>query len=88
MTPIQFHDHIGVIKADAHSIRATTEKGACETFRVILESWAIVGNDDRRAFCIVLLDVDVNFSSGFDLFVRPAHLQPVEGIVEKIVQCT
>jgi hypothetical protein len=85
---VQLHHHIGVVQTDAHAIWASTEEGAGEALWVILKTCAIVRNDNSRSTREVFFDVDVYLSSGLALVIRPAYLEPIECVVEKVVQST
>lgn len=83
---IQFHHHVGVVEANAHAIGPTAEEGASQPFRIILKSRAVVGNDDRGTAREIHLDVDVQLSPRCASPFGPSHLQPIERVVQQIVQ--
>ncbi|KYC29508.1 hypothetical protein ACY05_03170 [Sterolibacterium denitrificans] len=83
---IQLHDHVGVIKTDSHAIGSATEEGASQALRVILKPRSIVRNDDRRPLGKIFFDIDIQLSGRFPLAIRPTYLQPVESVIEQVVQ--
>ena len=82
----KLHHEIGVVEPHPHAFGSATEERPYQIFRFVSKPGSVVGDDDGRPVGKIDTDADVNRPAKSSGLVRPAHLEPVERIVEQIVQ--